>query len=164
MTATRTASVGPASVGGFCQLEDEWAVCLEFAEGCWTEDWLCMPDCHPAQGNCSPDTGCHWTGIYTWVCLPDRGESIHGEACEEERDCAGNHACLPGEAVPDCESDSCCSRGCEAWDNFGCEDLPGTYCNLLVPDPWCEGDLGVCVAPDWGRLLARAIQRHAKRQ
>ncbi len=112
---------------------------------------LCLPSCDPLAQDCSPGQACYPI-TDGFVCAPDAsGEEMggQGDPCMYINACDAGLACLTGEFVPDCASDSCCSAFCELPDSGDC---PGDS----VCDPWYEEgmappgyeNLGACIIPE----------------
>ena len=111
---------------------------------------VCIPSCHPLQGDCPADEGCYPVAD-GFQCALDAsgGVGTAGDRCELINDCAQGTFCTFGDVVPDCAgSIGCCSSFCTIGDDSPC--LPGQVCQ-----PWFERgeappsyeDVGACMLP-----------------
>ncbi len=139
----------------FCtQQESGFATCEDPGTACgnWGPYGFCLPHCDPLIQGCEEGETCipNWTdsnNAGTYICLQEGaldGEGYYGDECEYVNDCAAGLLCAPGDIVPECEGDFCCTTFCDLYEQNPCNDATlecvPTYYN---PDPGEEG-VGYC--------------------
>jgi len=121
------------------------AVCLpELAHGIP----YCASECSPFEGGCATPLQCRRTDD-RFACRFARPDDVggQGDPCTPQQDagCGEGLVCLPGALVPQCTSDSCCTRVCDV--NSDTCDSPSTCVPLFdAPAPGNES-IGGCLVP-----------------
>jgi hypothetical protein len=109
---------------------------------------LCIATCDPVLQDCGVGLGCYWTDS-EFFCIFTIQDTPLGEPCGFINDCTAGLTCLPAEALPNCESSTCCASWCSVSEMAPCP-LMGTECVPFFEDgigPPEYGDVGVCVLP-----------------
>lgn len=105
---------------------DEFPTC-EWGSACgnWGPYGFCFPECDPLHQDCEGyNEACVPNGggnAGTYICVPEGG-GLYGDTCEYTYSCAIGLVCAPGDAVPECEGDSCCTYFCDLNEYNPCFD------------------------------------------
>ena len=79
---------------------------------------LCLPSCDPLDPQCSEGQVCVPAPNGEFFCVADvsGSDGAAGDSCESIDACDPGLLCLAAEAVPGCESSSCCTAYCDLQD------------------------------------------------
>ncbi len=131
----------------FCQgtpentvCEPEGTVCVIANEGVLN---ICLDTCDPLVQACPAGQGCYtYENIY--FCAPTAIDAgLEGEACDSINDCNPGLTCVVDDALPSCESSSCCTPFCDL-ENPDCQDPEKTCVPVYAEPEVGEEHIGFC--------------------
>ncbi len=113
---------------------------------------MCVEGCNPIAQDCADEPhdeiGCYTAGE-AFFCAASTLDIPIGEPCDYINDCVPGSMCVPGESLPSCAGEGCCTTFCDLTIRVGeqCGELPGTHCEPLYEQgmaPFGFESVGVC--------------------